>query len=77
MTPWSTEVRVEPDVADDVVVVSAMLSLDAGPMREFRPFLDIALDEAHATELLGKLTIALRDLRERQATNSHVRQVSA
>jgi hypothetical protein len=40
-----------------------MLSPDPGPMREFRPFLDVDLDEAHATELLGKLTLALETMR--------------
>jgi hypothetical protein len=40
-----------------------MLSLDPGPMREFRPMLDVYLDEAHATELLGKVGLALQNLR--------------
>jgi hypothetical protein len=50
---------VEVELAGDVVRLEAMLSLDLGPMREFRPFLTIDLDEAHATELLGKLALAL------------------
>jgi hypothetical protein len=60
MTPWSTEVRVD---GDEIVVV-AMLSPDRGPVREFRPFLDIRLDEAHATELLGHLVLSLEQLRQ-------------
>jgi hypothetical protein len=61
-TPWSTEV----DRAGDRVVVRVMLSLDAGPIREFRPFLDVELDEAHATELLGKLSLALGSRHNRE-----------
>jgi hypothetical protein len=60
MTTWSTEVAVE----GDEVVVKLMLSMDPGPMREFRPFLDVPLDEANATELLCKLSTALAKLRE-------------
>jgi hypothetical protein len=59
-TPWSTEVNV---VDGDRLVVAVMLSLDPGPLREFRPFLDVELDEAQATELLGKLSLALMTVR--------------
>ena len=61
MTPWTTEVDVDPE--QGTVRVSVMLSLDPGPLREFRPFLDVDLDEAHATELFGKLGLALNRLR--------------
>jgi hypothetical protein len=61
MTPWSTEAALQ---QDGTIRVTAMLSTDPGPAREFRPLLDIDLDEAHATELLGKLELALQDLRE-------------
>lgn len=67
-TPWSTDVdHVTVPIGDDMVHlvrVDLMLSLDRGPMREFRSFLEFDLDEGHATELLGKLTIALRKLRQ-------------
>lgn len=67
-TPWSTEAHmvIVPmgDDMVDLVRVNLMLSLDPGPVREFRPFLEFDLDEAHATELLGMLTIALRSIRE-------------
>lgn len=58
-TPWSTEV----ELVGEHVRVQVMLSLDPGPMREFRPMLDVYLDEAHATELLGKVGLALQNLR--------------
>jgi hypothetical protein len=84
MTPWSTEVEVVAidgngtDVVDEenVVRLSLHLSTDIGPMRAFRRFLDVDLDEAHATELLGKLAIALRDLRERAAHHAQVREAA-
>lgn len=61
MTPWSAAV----DIVDDehIIRVSLMLSLDPGPMREFRPFLDVDLDETHALELFGALGFALDRLR--------------
>ena len=69
MTPWSTEVELVADVDDinggeDLVRVQLLLSTDPGPMREFRHFLSVDLDEAHAAELFGKLGLALRRLRE-------------
>lgn len=65
MTPWSTEVEIE----GDLVVVSIMLSFDPGPLRMFQPVLDVQLDEAHATELLGKLAVALDRLHSRNPVN--------
>ena len=63
-TPWS----VAADLVGDIVRLDAMLSLDPGPMREFRPFLTIDLDEAHASQLLAQLGAALHGLRrEREA----------
>lgn len=62
LTPWSTEV----ELVGEHVRVQVMLSLDPGPMREFRPLLDVYLDEAHATELLGKVGLALQNLRSRE-----------
>ncbi len=59
-TPWSAELDT---TSHGTVIVSLMLSLDPGPMREFRPFLDVELDEAHATELFGKLGQALQAIR--------------
>lgn len=59
-TPWSTDV----DLNSDRVVVTLLLSLDPGPARVFRPFLDIELDEAEATELVAKLAVALSTLRD-------------
>lgn len=61
-TPWSTEVESD----GDVIRIQVMLSLDAGPMRVIRPFLDVDLDDAHANELLGKLALTL-DRRRREA----------
>jgi len=61
-TPWSTEVELAKN--GETVVVQVMLSTDGGPARMFRPFLDVDLDEAHATELLGKLGLALTNLRQ-------------
>lgn len=69
MTPWSTEVSVE----GDEIVVQLLLSTDPGPAREFRAFLDVPLDEAHATELLAKLSQALHSLRTTQSTRKWVR----
>jgi hypothetical protein len=59
-TPWSTEVEL---TEAGTVRINVMLSTDSGPMRMFRPFLDVDLDEAHASELLGKLAMALKMLR--------------
>lgn len=70
MTPWSTEAEavIINDESEEVGIrLSLLLSTDLGPMRSFRHFLDVDLDEAHATELLGKLTLAFRDLRNRKA----------
>jgi hypothetical protein len=56
---WSTNV-----VATATGVrVTIMLTTDTTPMKEFRPFLDVDLDEAHATELLGNLMRGLADFR--------------
>lgn len=63
-TPWSTEVRLDAD--GDNIIVELLLSVDPGPARGFRPFLDVPLDAAHATELLGKLVLALEERRQLQ-----------
>ncbi|WP_156680045.1 hypothetical protein [Sphingomonas profundi] len=54
-TRYSADARYE----GGVITVTAYASDDPGPMREFRPVVTIELDEAHATELLGTLMIAL------------------
>ena len=54
--PWSFEVE---DADDAGIRIKVLLSTDPGPLRTFRPFLDLDIDEAHATELLGKLSLAL------------------
>ncbi len=65
-TPWSTEV----ELRGEHVRVQVMLSLDPGPIREFRPVLDVYLDEAHATELFGKIGLALQNLRGQRERGS-------
>ncbi|MDF1506313.1 hypothetical protein [Roseisolibacter sp. H3M3-2] len=68
-TPWS----VDADIGEaNTIELTAMLSLDPGPMREFRPFLILNLDEAHATELLGKLSLALMRLRDNREPDNVV-----
>ena len=54
--PWSFEVA---DCDDGRIRVTVLLSTNPGPLRTFRPFLELDVDEAHATELLGKLSLAL------------------
>ena len=61
-TPWSTDVEV---LDAGHIRVQIMLSLDPGPVRVFDPFLSVDLDEAHATELLCKLGMALQERRQR------------
>ncbi|MBI0530066.1 hypothetical protein [Sphingomonas sp. TX0522] len=56
MTPFTCSV--EQDGAE--VRLSVLLSTDPGPVREFRPFLDVTLDEAHAIMLFGELGLALQ-----------------
>ncbi len=51
---------------DEGVRVIVLVSHDPGPMREFRPILTVALDDAHATELLGKLALTLDAQRRRR-----------
>lgn len=63
-TPWSTDVQPAED--GKLIRVSLLLSVDPGPMKEFRPFLDFDLDESHATQLLGGLVMALREARKLQ-----------
>ena len=51
------------DFVEGAVAVTLYSSIDPGPMREFVPIGTVKLDEAHATELLGTLMIALDKLR--------------
>lgn len=44
--------------------LTVYLSTDPGPLREFRPFIIVPLDEMHALELGGTCMIALRDARQ-------------
>lgn len=56
------------DVAfsDGELKLTIYLSTDPGPMREFRPFIIVPLDDMRALELLGTASIALRDWRAAQ-----------
>lgn len=45
------------------MAVSVFISFDPGPMRAFRPYLTVELDEAHATELLGTTALAVERMR--------------
>lgn len=76
ITPWSTEVDVVTPAGSDEkqVRVGLYLTTDPGPARTFRHFLDFDLDEAHATEMLGKLTLALRNLRATNARHQDLRE---
>ena len=56
--------KAEVEFVDGEMRLTVWLSTDRGPLREFRPFITFALDEAHATELLGSTAIALRDARK-------------
>lgn len=62
VTPWTTSTSLE----GDTVVVTVMLSTDAGPAREFRSFLDVPLDEPHAIMLFGELGLALQAIADRR-----------
>lgn len=64
VTPWSTDAQPAED--GKLIRVSLLLCTDPGPLREFRHFLDFDLDEAHATQLLGGLAMALREARALQ-----------
>lgn len=59
MTPFTTSTEQD----GDVIRIAVLLSTDPGPVRAFQCFLEFDLDEAHATELLGELSIALQKLR--------------
>lgn len=56
MSPWSAAAEVD----GETVALSILLTTDAGPMREFKPYLDVALDEPHALILFGELGLALQ-----------------
>lgn len=69
MSPFSAAADIVADIngwnaGDDLVRLSIMLSTDEGPAREFRRFVSFDLDEAHATELVGELAVALAKLRD-------------
>jgi hypothetical protein len=68
VTPWTTSTEVD----GNQVVVTVMMSTDAGPMREFRPFLDVVLDETHALVLFGELGLALQALSDARAARTVV-----
>lgn len=68
MTPFTTSVAID----GDLVVVTAMLTTDMEPPREFRPFLDIVLDEPNAIMLFGELGLALQSLSEARASSTVV-----
>lgn len=63
MTPFTTATTRE----GDIVRLTVMLSTDAGPCREFRPFLDVELDEPHAIMLFGELGLALQSFTDERA----------
>ncbi len=48
------------------LTLTVFVSTDPGPAREYCPYLEVALDEAHGSELLGTLALAMRDLREQR-----------
>ncbi|WP_425230238.1 hypothetical protein [Sphingomonas sp.] len=51
----------------DVVRLTVMLTTDPGPAREFRPFLEVELDEPHAVMLFGELGLALQSFTDERA----------
>lgn len=53
--------------AEGRIKLTGYASLQPGPVREFKPLIELTLDEAHATELLGTLAIALEHIRQRAA----------
>lgn len=63
MTPFTTSTERD----GDVVRLTVMLTTDSGPYREFRPFLDVELDEPHAIMLFGELGLALQSFTDDRA----------
>lgn len=57
----------KPEIAGDtthhLINVVVQVSADPWPVREFDQLMGFHLDEAHATELLGELAIALAQIR--------------
>ena len=62
MTPFTTSTERD----GDVVRMTVMLSTDPGPMREFRAFLDVELDELNAIMLFGELGLALQSFQDQR-----------
>lgn len=63
MTPFTTSTALD----GDVVRVTVLLSTDLGPHREFRPFLDVDLDERHALMLFEQLGFVLQSFTNERA----------
>ena len=54
------------DAGENEIELTVFVSTDQTPMKEFRPVLTCRLDEMHALELFGTLSIAMARLRERR-----------
>lgn len=52
------------ELNEDLIELTLYRTADPGPMKEWRPSRTLLLDEAHATELLGTLALALERKRQ-------------
>lgn len=52
----------------DLLRLTLLHSTDAGPARTFTAFLDIDIDETHATILFGELGLALQEISDARAS---------
>lgn len=68
LTPWSCSVARD----GDLITLEVLLTTDSGPVREFRPFLYVTLDEAHAIILFGELGLVLQQIAETRPTSNVV-----